>query len=393
MLGIVFYNKGKIGGAEKRYYNLIIAYSKQSDVFLIANQSILNYWVSLGGFSSAVKVSVICKEDYINTDINNNQEHNTINTIKKYDFRIKKIIPKQIRTSIKSIIELIKLNVNVLKWAKSNSIYTINSIQGSGILTLFAKLSGRFVVFSYVDYMVENGYPFRWIFNQGLRFVIRFSDKIDFLSEMIYIRMKNKGLSVPINKVNISPNSFIDYSEFKPGLLKKPKIVFTGRIEKIKNPLLAIDVAIELKRKNVDFELYIVGKGSLDKEISLIIEEKNLSDQVKVKYTTKVNEILSDALIFLSLQKDNNYPSQALLEAMAAGCIPIATNVGETYKIVNDEFGFLVEESPSEIAEIIIQIFENVNKYLVFGQKARDFALSQFGVDKYLEYYLNLLNK
>ncbi|MGE0090011.1 MAG: glycosyltransferase [Bacteroidales bacterium] len=380
-IGIIYYNKGKYnGGAERRYYNLINQLSFKYTLFLCVNRSIELYWKELGGFNENVKI--YCIENKLQKNPSSYQTSNKTIKSKRNIF---------IRRLISQIIWFIKYNYKTYFWAKKNKLKIINAVQAAGILSIGPKIFGAKIIFSYTDYMVENGYPFKYIFNHGLKTVMRIANKYDFLSEMIPNRMIEKGLKLNKRKINLANTSFIDDINFNPAPFKKNKIIFSGRLEAIKNPFLAIEIAEKLRAKNCDFELKILGDGPLKQVLQEIIDKKQLNGYVQIKYLNNIHDELNDALIYLSLQKENNFPSQALIEAMFSGCIPIVTNVGESKLMIKNEFGYLVNPDAIEISNIIINVLENRSKFIDWGYKSRNYARSQFSISNYLNYFNTLL--
>ena len=80
---------------------------------------------------------------------------------------------------------------------------------------------------------------------------------------------------------------------------------------------------------------------------------------------------LKQSKIFISIQKDNNYPSQSLLEAMACENAIIASDVGETRKLVTENEGILVPLSAEKIADAIQFLLENPAECERLGKNAR----------------------
>ncbi len=71
-----------------------------------------------------------------------------------------------------------------------------------------------------------------------------------------------------------------------------------------------------------------------------------------------IDKLLKDSYIFLSLQDYDNYPSQSLIEAMAHGCSVIATNFGDTSKIVKVNYNnYLIEKDVSELVDAMIKLY------------------------------------
>ncbi len=353
----------------------------------MANSSVIDNWNKLGGFNEKVVFKYLLKDTSKGENDNIKKSSQTKLSIRNI---AKKFFPKKLRLLFLTIFYIFRLNMYVFKWAIKYKITHINTIQASGILVIFTKILGCKIVFSYNDYMVENGYPFRWISNQGLKAVARISDRYDFLSEMIPERMQKMGLKIQAGKIFSPPTSFTNYSNFNISLPKKKKIVFSGRLEKLKNPFLALGIAKELSRRKISYNLLMLGDGSLRCDLEKFIRLNNLDDNVHTFSTNHVENELRDALIFLSLQQENNYPSQALLEAMACGCIPIVTDVGETRKIVNEKNGFLVNENVNQIVEIIIYIFDNIELFEKRGMEIRKNVMQNFNIQSYMKYYLSL---
>jgi glycosyltransferase involved in cell wall biosynthesis len=388
-IGILIYNKGNKGGAERRYFHLIRGLSKDQTVFIHANSSVFDFWDGLGGFGKNVVRDVLIRDRTEVFPAAGGGRGKTGLPPGLFSI-IGKAVPRRVKSSLPVYWSTLKLNWRVYRWSRRTGITHLNALQGAAILAVGARLNGCRIVFSYVDYMVENGYPFRWITNHGLKTVVRISGRYDFLSGMIPKRMMDKGLRIDESRIRIPAASFTDFDRFRPLARKKRKIVFTGRLEDIKNPFLALRVAETLKRGNVDFTMRILGRGRLTRPLEAYVESRRLKDRVRIGYTSAVEDELKDALVFLSLQKENNYPSQSLLEAMASGCVPIATDVGETRKIVDDEIGFLVPENAETIAEIIRGIFRKKSFYEGRSPAIRKRVETRFGAEQYLSYYRSL---
>jgi glycosyltransferase involved in cell wall biosynthesis len=227
----------------------------------------------------------------------------------------------------------------------------------------------------------------------GLKTVFKLSDAFDFLSPMISRRIEAKGLKLKRHKVNVAPNSFIDFDRILIEKKDPKRIAFSGRMEKIKNPILALEAVKILQKRGVDFELFLLGRGTLEEEIKQFIEKNELSDKVHFYFEPNIERILANSSIYLSLQDINNYPSQALLEAMASECAIIATNVEETSWLVDGEVGFLVGKNPLDIAGKLQALISNHELSLKLGQKARERAINKHNVKNYCEYLQALYNK
>lgn len=393
-IGFIIINSGKKGGAEKRFFNIMHLLKHKNQIHLLANGSIVEYGEELGFSFEGISVEVLfwdnSKPNQYNSKETGKKKYQPQLITKKI---IKKITTRKFRGFLRELYTVLKYNYYILFWAKRNHLDVVNSLQPSGIYTISKVFCRTKTVFSYVDYEVNNGYPFCWVKNMGLKSVFKFSDEYDFLSPMIPQALESKGLKLDRKKINIAPNSIIDFNRIMIGKKDPERIVLSGRMEKVKNPLLALEAVNILKKKRVNFEFYLLGRGSLDKDIKNFIKKNELSNNVHFYFEPNIEKILAHSSIYLSLQDGNNYPSQALLEAMASECAIIATDVGETSMLIDREVGFLVSKDPLHIVEKLIVLITNHEFSRELGQNARKRALKSHNFKKYESYLLNVYNR
>lgn len=190
---------------------------------------------------------------------------------------------------------------------------------------------------------------------------IRNATRIDFLSEGI----KNNTLDIfkLIPPHEISPCSFTDYSKSIISESKEYDLVMMCRLHPGKGLELLFSALQEIRRRNQQSlikKIGIFGRGPLEKYVAS--EIKNLPEfNIELNYTTNPFDIFSRTKVFLSLQEKENYPSQSILEAASCGAMIIATNVGETYKLVSEENGHLTFPSPNAVAQKIIEGLSQYN--------------------------------
>jgi glycosyltransferase involved in cell wall biosynthesis len=129
-------------------------------------------------------------------------------------------------------------------------------------------------------------------------------------------------------KVLFTPNSFILYNNFNAEFPKKNWVVFSARLTKIKNPQLLLEAVSSLKEKNFnEFSLYFLGEGILLPELVKQKDEFKFENVFFEGGVPETAKYLKQSKIFISLQRDENYPSQSLLEAMRKRII--ASDVGK----------------------------------------------------------------
>ncbi len=164
------------------------------------------------------------------------------------------------------------------------------------------------------------------------------------------------------------------------------KIIFVGRFSKEKSPFAFIEALNILRSKNILFTASILGEGPLEKKLKNKVQEYNLQEIVSFDFVKSIGEALLSSSIFVSLQTGDNYGSQALLEAMSAGCAILASHVGETHRIIDSSNGVLVPINSHKIAESLLLMLSNSEMTNDLGQESIKKVNAKFTADNYCEY-------
>lgn len=392
-IGFIIYNNGTYGGAEKRIPRIInwLADNSEYSIFLYLSNR-LHLWINSIGISLSDKINVTLYDDMKNIHKNNYDDgcaqQRVVEIVPGQKNMIKAIIP----TKVKYLKNLYSKHRLFRKWIKKNQIKIVHGWHGAGDAMLPLRFFCRVkLIYSIVDVYATMGIPLKWLGNFSYKSVFKFAHKVDFLSEYYLKRYENKGAKIPLKKVSFSNSSFIDYTKSFIDK-KKPIVAFAAaRFEKKKNAPLVIESAnILLNQYRCKAKFILMGGKGEKTTVEKMIEKYNLKNSISIRFEKKVESILSKSLIFLSLQDYSNFPSQALLEAMACGCAVIATDVGETRKLVDDEVGFLVNKDSLEIADKIKFLLENKDIAIEMGRKAREKVLREQTIEKYGNYLLGI---
>ena len=304
---------------------------------------------------------------------------------------IRKLMPDRIKY-IRSVLRLYR---PVGRWAKVNQPDIVHGWHGSSDLLLLLKFfQHRKTVYSITSSYAKICTPLKWIGNFSYRSVFRFTDTVEFLSGDIVRLYREKGARIRESAVAVAPCSFIDYSKTAIGHKRNLITFLAARFEPEKNAPLVVETGNLLVRKHGlrDLHFRMMGGYQDESRIKRLIGEYRLEEFFTVAREDHPERYLAESLVFLSLQDLNNYPSQALLEAMACGCAVIATDSGETRLLVNDRVGFLVGKDPAEIAGRILFLLQNREKALAMGREARNQVMANHSVTRYGQYVLSLYN-
>ena len=143
-----------------------------------------------------------------------------------------------------------------------------------------------------------------------------------------------------------------------PRSMTGPRLAYVGSISESKGCLHAIRLLQELRRAAPQAELTLVGKQQSDFSQLLAAEDKTNIIFTGPLGSADFGRILDEShyFIFLTLWKGEGH-SNALTEAMARGCVPVATRHGFNDFILGD-VGFLVSDR-DDIAGIATRLLDH----------------------------------
>lgn len=104
------------------------------------------------------------------------------------------------------------------------------------------------------------------------------------------------------------------------------KIIQVGRLNNVKNHQFSLKIAQELKRRKVDFTLYIVGQGPLEDELKQKVNALSLQDNVKfLGVRTDITELMASADCMIMPSLHEGFPV-VLVESQATGLNAIVSD-------------------------------------------------------------------
>jgi len=183
---------------------------------------------------------------------------------------------------------------------------------------------------------------------------------------------------------NANPINPIDSSPIQN--LPRPIICIVANL----TPTKSIDTAILAQKLLVDSypdaQLWIIGVGRSEQKLKNLVLQQNIEKNVKFLGRRKdVPSILKLADIGL-LSSISEGSSNSLLEYMAARLPIIATKVGGTPEIIDDQTGILIPpKSPEKIHESIIKLLENPQLGSNLGNKARQKVEKKFVLNQMIK--------
>jgi len=330
---------------------------------------------------------------YINKSLYENAINNKIADLSKENCII---INDPIVPGIKSKLFLISLIPYFYKELKGfRSIHLVSGgAHFSGIFKLFKLFSWKpKTIATYANPSLTHA-SYRSKFKYLLWYItLKTCDQIDSLNYTNDLnKYRKKG------SYTISPCSFSkpDLFTFKGNYLKDKEdaISFVATFHSQKQPLLFINAIPLIDKKNKNLKYYVIGNGEQENIIKEKINQfpKELKNKITFKHLSNPAEIIKKSKIFLSLQYLENYPSQSLQEALHAQNYIIATDVGDTRRMLKDDFTFFVKNnSPEEIATGVVNFFKlSPKKQEESSRKGKEFIAKNFTIDIFAAYFLKI---
>ena len=172
------------------------------------------------------------------------------------------------------------------------------------------------------------------------------------------------------------------------------KIIFTGRLIDGKGVSDLITAVSKLNNK--DWVLFLVGSGSQKSNLEKKAKELKISDKIIFfgqKNKSDLIGILKASDIVVNPSYTEGLPT-SVIEAAISNKAIIATNVGGTKEIINDNSGILIPARNSSILVDKIELLANNRKLRIrLGKQANLDVKNKFSWDASIDKYLALLNK
>lgn len=159
---------------------------------------------------------------------------------------------------------------------------------------------------------------------------------------------------------------------------EKPLILWAGRLIDWKHPEQAIELAKSLKAQNYEFELNIIGNGTMEQELQERIQNSGLQDCVHLLGAMppeKVRAHMEKADIFLFTSDFQEGWGAVLNESMNSGCAVVASHaIGSVpFLLQNDKNGLIYENGNQK------QLEESVKILLQSAEKRRELGTNAYG--------------
>ncbi|MEO8893608.1 MAG: glycosyltransferase [Coleofasciculaceae cyanobacterium] len=161
---------------------------------------------------------------------------------------------------------------------------------------------------------------------------------------------------------------------------KPLRLVFSGRLNKMKGADHLLDVAQELKLLKIPFKLFISGSGDLKEPMKQRIAAEGLNNYVKMlgvpDFKTRFFPFVKERMdLFICCHRQGD-PSCTYIETMSCG-VPIVGYANEAFEgiVAKSKSGWLVEmNQPKLLAKKVAELNLQREEIKAMSNKAIDFA-------------------
>jgi glycosyltransferase involved in cell wall biosynthesis len=172
------------------------------------------------------------------------------------------------------------------------------------------------------------------------------------------------------------------------------KLVYVGRLVRSKGLFEVIEALIELKRAGREFELSIAGGGPDQCELMAASESAGLNDRVHFLgsvFGEKKRRLWLDSDLFVFPSYGEGLP-YSLLEAMAAGCVPVTTSVAAIPDVMRDgEHGlFVPAKDASALANAVATLDQDRASLIRMAEAGRRRVVAQYTVARLVDDFRKL---
>jgi glycosyltransferase involved in cell wall biosynthesis len=231
----------------------------------------------------------------------------------------------------------IKLKPNLI-----NGVFTLPKGLNS---TIVGKLTQTKSIVSVIGGIVEipTRLPFKWLWKCINLAMLRNCDAVTTKGTNVSAYLIDEG--IPKSKIfNLVGSINTDKFFYDPGIQKDIDVLFVGNFRRLKGPDRVLEVVRSLIQDGILTKCVFLGAGVLYDEIREQIEAKKLETYVFLKgYQNHPAPYFQRSRTIMIPSTSEGLP-MVMVEAMACGCVPVVSDVGNVRDAAHHEINAMVIE-------------------------------------------------
>ncbi len=180
---------------------------------------------------------------------------------------------------------------------------------------------------------------------------------------------------------------------------RRPTIGFVGRLSEEKGVQTLVESMPQVKAGVPGVRLLVAGTGPVEAQLKKLAQDLKLDDSIDfLGFCPNAFEVMDRLDVFVLPSRTEGCPI-VVLEAMAMGVPVVATNVGGTPELLEDNVtGLLVNSAaPAELADAIVRLLSDRETAERMAREGRERAFGEFHPGRFIERvqetYLELLGR
>lgn len=197
-------------------------------------------------------------------------------------------------------------------------------------------------------------------------------------------------------KIDVIPNCFEHIAPYKQKTEhQEVKVITVGRFVAQKDYETAIKAIKLAAQQCPELRFVIVGYGELEQQIRAWIKQYNIEDITTIHINPdNISHLLDEADIYLSTSLFEG-TSNSIMEGMNANLPIIATNVGDNYKLVeNNKNGYLHQVNDyTGISKSLVHLSNDQNQRAAMGRASNKLLKEEYSTEIFRERYYTIIDK
>ena len=284
--------------------------------------------------------------------------------------------------------------LDILQSRRVRVLHIMNSRLGFQLLPDLAFLPDppAVVVQLHVEEEDRAGYV-RYVTTRYGNLVDAFSVTSEHLAEAV------RGYGVPEAKIRVVYTGVDAEEEFAPGLAAplpglnedRFQILYPARLTAQKDPLLMVEVAEALRRREVPFDLHVLGEGDLEAEVRELVSARGLDSRISFHPPTPSPQrwyAACDAVLLTSLFEGVPYVT---FESMAMGVPIVAPELPGNRELLGAGYELIDPRDSSEAyADCLMRLHADATARVALGEAMRRRVRDRFTLKRMAEQHEEL---